>query len=186
MPSRPAKQYSNAYWFDFIIIALVALIILLPIMCAKGGEEEESSARSALALARAARERSAKSSESQPVCYVDPDLATQKARKEKLPLVFWVGGLQCKDHPEFRKAVGDAIHCHIPNHDGDRTHRVVVMCADVEYYILASHLDKARGEKVRRMWKEPSPIIGAPRAKVIEELSYRVPSYSLPRSSAGC
>lgn len=160
---------------DFIVIALVGLLVLLPVVYAKGGEEEESAARSALALAKAARERSTKPVEAQPICFTDPDAATAQALKDRKPLVLWVGGLKCKDHPEFRTAVGDAIHCHIPNHDGDRTHRVVIAAGGVEYFILAPNLSKEKGEKVRRMWREPAIVPGA-RAKVIEEFGYAPPA----------
>jgi hypothetical protein len=175
LPSRSRPEpYKPRYYLDYLAIALFCFIICLPLMCSKARGSEEDESRAALALARAARERSVRvAAETQPICFTDPALATAKALKDGKPIMWWVGGLQCKDHAEFRAAVGDVVHCHVASHDGDRSKRVVFAADGVEFYILEENLTKARAERLRSKWKESTAVPGA-KAKVIEEFSRNV------------
>jgi hypothetical protein len=115
--------------------------------CTARGDEAE--ARAALALARAKREREATS------CFVDYEAAVVAAKRRDKHLVLWVG-MQCSDHPQLRRDLGDAIHCHLPSQHGDRTARILIEGADgVEWFIRPEKISSETARKIRAKWAGP-------------------------------
>jgi hypothetical protein len=82
---------------------------------AREGEDNTDAARirAALTLAKCAREREAiKSQMTATGCFTDRDVAEKYAKAQGKPLIVWMG-MECETMPTIRKALGDAVHCHV-------------------------------------------------------------------------
>src|SRR5262249_2191289 len=103
----------------------------------------------ALALAKAKREREATS------CFADYEAAVAAAKRADKHLVVWVG-MTCGDHPQLRRDLADAIHCHVPSQHGDRTARIVIEGADgVEWFVRPERIGPDTARKIRAKWAGP-------------------------------
>ena len=99
------------------------LCVLSAALGGRAATPEEDQAKAALALARASRERAAVKMAD--VCYANAKVAAEKSERSGKPLVFWVG-MDCSAVPGVRQSLPDAIHCHLPELNGDSTPRVVI------------------------------------------------------------
>lgn len=113
----------------------------------RGDESHETNARSALALAKAKRERDATT------CLVDYAAAIVEARRADKHLILWVG-MKCSDHPQLRRELADAIHCHVPDQRGDRTPRVVIEGSNgIEWFVTPEKIGPDTVRKIREKWR---------------------------------
>ncbi len=108
---------------DLFVVWLALLAYLVGGCTARGENLPEAQARATLALAKAKRDREATS------CFTDLASAKLESRRTRKPLVLWVG-VTCAEHGELRRDLKDAIHCHVREHDGDRSPRIVIEAGD--------------------------------------------------------
>lgn len=174
----PDRGYSQLWWRDWWFVAVLVLIALAGgvIGCiARADERDEAKAKAALALARAKREREQTKVASRLTCHTDQALAEKEAAKSHKHLVLWVG-VTCAEHPELRKALDQAVHCHVEKWAGSSEPRVVIKGGDgMVYYVTPEKIDDRTATKVLRTWALPAgppPVHGA-KAGVAEELSRR-------------
>lgn len=130
-----------------LLFAWLAFIAFLIGGCTVRGDElHEAESRAALALAKAKRERETTS------CFVDYEAAVAAAKRADKHLVLWVG-MKCGDHPELRRDLADAIHCHLPSQRGDRTPRIVIEGADgIEWFVRSEKIGPDTVRRIREKW----------------------------------
>ena len=159
--------------------ALLVVALVLPL--ARGQDEAEARAKAALALAKAKRERlqsAGKGAQVPTDCHTDYTAAVREAERTGKPMVLWVG-VQCSDHPELRRSLKDAVHCHMARRAGQREPGVVIIGGDgIEYVVRPEKIGPNTADRIREAWARPyvPPIRGD--VRISEDISYYTP---LPR-----
>lgn len=176
---------------DAILVMFgIALLFQLTYTAAANGQDKEAESRAALALAKAKREREqAKAKTVALACHSDYTVAAAEAARSKKPLVLWVG-VKCSDIPELRKALSEAVHCHLAIQRGDDTPRIVIQGGDgVEYYVRPERIADDTAAKIRQKWE--LPYVPPRRADILiaEEFTFVAPppyySFSSPALCIG-
>lgn len=112
------------------------LVLLMALGSTVGSYAEtpgELRAKSALALAAAAREReytqAIKAVADKGKCYESVAEAELAAKVTNKRLILWVG-MKCESVPSVRQALSNAIHCHTDTYNGDSSPRIVFKTPD--------------------------------------------------------
>jgi hypothetical protein len=58
-------------------------------------------------------------------CHDDMQAALEKAYRGGRPLVLWIG-MECKETPELRDSLANAVHCHVKQLNGNNSPRVAL------------------------------------------------------------
>ena len=136
----------------------------------------ECKAKAALALAKAKREREAVKAKEQTqlVCHTDYAAAVKEAEKSGKPMVLWVG-VQCADYPALRKALGNAVHCHMTERRGQKEPGIVIMGGDgIEYFVRPEKITVNTADKIKEAWARPyTPPPIRSDVRIQEEISRR-------------
>lgn len=139
-------------------------------------EKDVARAKAALALAKAKRERvEAKATATEMECHKDYAAAVEEAKRLELPLVLWVG-VKCKQHPELRKALTNAVHCHQESTPRYKEPAIVVQGSDGnEYFIRPENVTAETPAKIREKWSLPYVPPLRPDVRIAEEFVYVYP-----------
>lgn len=131
---------------DLFVVWLALFAFLIGGCTARGESIAEAKARATLALTKAKRDREATS------CFTDLASAKIEARRTRKPLVLWVD-VTCAEHAELRRELADAIHCHLPELQGDKSPRIVFEAADgTEWFVRAEKIDARTAARIRAKW----------------------------------
>lgn len=131
---------------DLFFAWLAFVAFLIGGCTARGDDSHEAESRAALALAKAKRERETGR------CFSDYEAAIAAAKRANKHLVLWVG-MKCGDHPQLRRELADAIHCHLPSQHGDRTPRIVIEGADgIEWFVPSEKIGPETVRRIREKW----------------------------------
>lgn len=156
------------------------LVVALVVPLARGQDDSEARAKAALALAKAKREREkGKGAEVPADCHKDYTAAVREAERTGKPMVLWVG-VQCTDHPELRKDLRNAVHCHMARRAGQREPGVVIIGGDgIEYVVRPEKINATTADKIREAWARPyvPPIRGD--VRISEEISFYMPRWEV-------
>ncbi len=168
--------------------AAVVLAAALSLSVASAGDPDpKAKAAAALALAQAQRTREHVVADAAAGCYDDADykVAQRFAAREDKPLVLWIG-MRCTERPAVRKALGDAVHCHLKERYGDPTPRVAVVGRDGnDYFVRREKVTDETAGKLRAKW-EAVPATKPADARPIE-VSRRVsPCAKCAEKDEGC
>ena len=130
------------------------LLVLCLIATTVYADEASDKARSAIALASARRQREAAKTDGH--CIDNLDDALVVAKRERRPLVMWVG-MNCVDSPIVRDALPDAVHCHLETYENDATPRIAFNGTDGRsYQIPKTTMTDGSGLVIRQVVGLPS------------------------------
>jgi len=172
-----ARSSDQAVGVAVFLTMLAFLFQLTYTAAARGQEKDEAQASAALALAKAKREREqAKARASAAMsCHSDYDKAVAEAERAGKSLVLWVG-VSCESHPELRRALGNAVHCHMKERRGQKEPGIVIMGGDgIEYVVRPEKIKPTTADKIKEAWRRPyiPPVRGD--VRIVEEMSYALP-----------
>lgn len=135
---------------DLLVVWLALVAFMIGGCRTRGETTAESKARAALVLAKVKRERESMG------CHVDLATAQAESRRRRRPLVLWVN-LACSQHPELRRQLNEAVHCHVPSRDNDRSPRLLIRGEDgTEWFVPPEKIGPDTAQRIRAKWQAES------------------------------
>jgi hypothetical protein len=96
--------------------------------------------------------------------------------------------MKCADRPELRKALAEAVHCHLKDYAGDDTPRLVAQATDgTDYIVRREKITDGTAAKIKAKWAQTSGPPARPGVRVSEELSRKAcPCAKCADKAGGC
>ncbi|MCX7666430.1 MAG: hypothetical protein N2112_12895 [Gemmataceae bacterium] len=162
-------------WLEYPFFVLGILFLAFVWTGQLRSEEAESEARTkaSLALSRSAKQRA----KTPPVATTREqsdqsklEEAWREARRRGVPIVCWVA-IRAEEYPEFRKSLGDVVHCELNSNEGSSKPRVLFVRSDKMECVAFCTEKGIRDDTAKKMWEEYRERLGLPASRSIAPLS---------------
>jgi hypothetical protein len=148
--------------YPFVVLFVVLFLAFAWAGQLRSEDETETRIKASLALAKAARERA----KTHPVTTTREqsdqsklEEAWREAHKRGVPIVCWVA-VKSDEYPEFRKSLGDVVHCELTSNEGSNKPRVLFVRSDKLECVAYCTVAGIRDDTSKKMWAVYREVMG--------------------------
>lgn len=151
---------------EYPIVLLILILLIAFVVAGQISAEDvsETQTKASLALSQAAKKRA----KTHPVATTREqsdqsklEEAWREARRRSVPIVCWVA-MRADDYPEFRKSLGDVVHCELTSNEGSSKPRVLFVRPDKLECVAYCTAAGIRDDTAKKMWDIYREVMGLP------------------------